>query len=538
MSKISIIPRPDKIDVKEGVFCLSALSTIQFDEEGALAGKFLQRLTGLSTSICGSIKLLIVPVLGQSPGSYKLVVNSMGIEISSSSQEGLFHGVQTLRQLFPFEAETTEIKDDVLIPFVEISDSPRFSYRGFMLDCARHFFDASVIKTVIDILAFHKINRLHWHLSDDQGWRIEIKKYPGLTEIGSRRKETQIGGSSLYKRRRKFDGKPYEGYYTQKQIKEIVVYARERFIKIIPEIDMPGHMVAALAAYPEYSCAEKTIEVRTSFGISKEVLCVGKDSSITFVKDILDEIIELFPFKHIHIGGDETPVDSWKKCSNCQRLMVQKGFKNEKDLQSYFTNEIALYLLNKGCKVICWDEVLEGSPSKDIIIQYWSPLGKRRVKQEMKKGREFIFSPFYTYYMDYSYNIIPLKKTYLADPALFTKKNDAVISGIESPLWTEWVYNVDRLYWQMLPRLSAVAESAWTKQDNKNFRDFLERLKNIEKRYANMEIPFANRSAYLQKGRFGRLKLFIAIFLSKSIPSLKEYNKYKSYLNVNEENLK
>ena len=519
---VNIIPQPNKVKSYNQSFLISPKSAICY-QGVSHAGEFLCGLLGLEHKEKGDIRLVIDDAIRHEEGYY-LKIDDAGVVIRAQTDKGLFYGVQTLRQLLPVCVEQNGIYDEVSVAQVEIEDEPRFIYRGFMFDSARHYFSVETILELIDLLALHKLNRFHWHLTDDQGFRIEIDKFPKLFDIASKRKETQYKGFIL-PWIKKFDGKPYSGIYSKEQIREVVSYAKKRHIEVIPEIDMPGHFMAALAAYPEYSCTGGPFEVRTGWGISKDVLCVGKPQSIQFAKDILSEIIELFPFKHVHIGGDETPIDRWKKCPDCQQLKAKKGFKKDSELQRYFTSEIINFLRSKGCEVYAWDEILKDGTFSEITVQNWSPTGGRRIIQSIKEGQKCIISNVSKYYLDYPFHVFPLRSTYTFDPQLkgLSKQDTKNILGVEAPLWTEAVDTVERIHWQMFPRLTAVSESAWTFNKNKDFNGFLSRLDDIEKRYDALGVAYATKASYRYDGRSRMLKI---LFSSDHVATL-EYQKYK-----------
>lgn len=419
---------------------------------------------------------------------YRLDIDSNGVVLSAATEQGIFYGMQTLKQLD--EEYSGEL------PFVGITDFPKYPYRGYMLDCSRHFFSIELIKKQIDIMALLKLNKFHWHLTDDQGWRIQIDKYPLLTEIGSKRAQTAG------------DGKKVEGFYTKNEIREIVAYCADRFIDIVPEIDMPGHFKAALAAYPQYSCRQENIKVGEGFGISPDILCGGNDAAYEFCYDILDEVAELFPYKYIHLGGDEALKLYWLQCPECQRKMAENGLKNEEELQGYFMSKMVAHLNKKGRTVINWnDGMLGGNLSGDIAVQYWkeSRLCKDVVKKESAKGREIILSPFFSFYLDYPHGMTALKKTYNY------KIDDDIASnviGMEAPLWTEHVKN-EKTVWEMTyPRLAALAEISWN--DRQNYQSFLTRLDNFYNILDRHEISYSkNPDPFFVKGKLSTLKFFI-----------------------------
>lgn len=430
---------------------------------------------------------------------YQLSILGDKIIISANENNGFFYGAQTLLQIM-MTAKKDIANSSILIPNCEIIDYPRFSYRGKHLDCARHFFSTKEVKDYIDMLAFHKINTFHWHLTDDQGWRLEIKKYPKLTEIASKRKETLVGHYTD-NFPQIFDGKPYSGYYTQDDIREIVKYAEERYINIIPEIEMPGHAVAALAAYPEFSCTGKQLETATTWGVFDDVFCT-KESTFIFLQDILDEVIELFPSPYIHIGGDECPKVRWMECPECQAVIKANNLKDEHALQPYFTNRMVNYLKSKGRQTIGWDEVLEGGEGSGAIIMSWQ--GESGGIDAARQGHDAIMVPSaYLYFNNHQGaadqeplaigGFTTLKKVYDYEPipAELTKKEAEHIMGVQACTWTEYIPTYEKLQYMDLPRLSALSEIAWTKKELKNYDDFLIRIETQLDRYNLLGYNFA-----------------------------------------------
>jgi hexosaminidase len=419
--------------------------------------------------------------LGQE--GYEMEVFNTVISITSSTEIGLFYGIQTLRQLIQSENEK------IFVEGVRIRDKPRFGWRGFMFDVGRHFHPVSTIKKCLDAMALAKMNIFHIGLTQDQGWRIEIKKYPKLTDIGSKRKDTKIGG--LFSKC--FRGEPHEGYYSQDDIRDIIQYAKNRHIEVIPEINMPGHSTAAIASYPFLSCAGKQLEVKSTFGIFKDIYCPGKESTFEFLQGVLDEIIELFPSDFIHIGGDEAPKKRWKACPHCQERIKSEGLKDEHELQVYFTNRIAKYIKSKGKRVIGWNEILRGGDlDDDTIVQWW--IGKKKkMKPYLNPNRRFVMSNFGYTYLDYNYLMHPMRKFYRYEPVPrpkeLYKKN---ILGVETPIWTEWVPNIDRLGWQVFPRFFAIAEVAWTDPKLKNYDEFKKRIPHVLRFLDKLEMPYAD----------------------------------------------
>ncbi len=396
--------------------------------------------------------------------SYSLKIRDNQVFITGDDS-GVIYGIQTLFQLIV----TNNVTD------LDIEDAPRYSWRGFMLDESRHFFGKKTVMQLLVILSNLKINKFHWHLSDDQGWRIEIKQYPKLTEIGAYRKSTQIGGLLSYITKKQ-NNTPHSGYYTQDDIREIVEFAKILNIDIIPEIDIPGHTTALIASYNELSCDNTdNIEVATHFGIKKNILCVGNPNTYRILENIFDEIIDLFPSGYIHIGGDEVKFDNWKNCDKCQQLKKKLMFEDERELYSHFIGKMISYLQSKNVKVIGWNDIIpdhniENFAKSGIMIQQW--MGKKnKLKEFIRNNGKVIMSDFFHTYLDYNYYMTSLKKVYNYNP-------NGNIMGIEAPLWTEWVHDTKRLYWQIFPRLIAIAEITW--YGNDKYKDFKNRLNNYE----------------------------------------------------------
>ncbi len=506
--KIFIIPQPVDVRIKPGMFILSQSTTIKFHSSLKQVGMYLANLLSISTGSDSEIKInnsnddknnaIILQIdsnlkeVGQE--GYILNVSNDHILISALKPAGVFYGIQSLRQLLPIEIETqSSMKSsyEYSIQNMRIEDYPRFSWRGFMLDESRHFLGKVVVKRVIDLMALHKLNVFHWHLTDDQGWRIEIKKYPNLVSIGSKRNKTQVGGIKSFILK-KFDTSPHFGHYSQQELKEIISYANERFITIIPEIDMPGHSMAALASYSELSCTKGPFNVQTTFGIKKDVFCPGKEQVFLFLQDILDEVINIFPSKIIHTGGDEVPKDRWRECPDCQVRMKDENCSEEAELQNYFTNRIAEYLATHGKILMGWNDILANNLNKDAITQHWLH-GKNKVLDHLRRGRKLVMSDFFHTYLDYDYNLTPLRKTYNFEPipqGLQFEFHKNVL-GVEAPLWTEWVTSVKRFDWQVFPRLSAIAEIGWTSINNRDYKVFKHRLFHFLKRLRYLGIQHA-----------------------------------------------
>ena len=475
--------------LKSGVaVCYPAGNEMMKRNAEFLAG-YIKEQTGIELSVKegAGAKGDIVLALGlahENPEAYLLKVTGDQVAISAPSEAGVFYGIQTLRKSVAVSQGT-----DVELPAVEIADEPRFSYRGMMLDVGRHFFSMDEIKTYIDMLALHNVNRFHWHLSEDQGWRIEIKKYPKLTEIGSKRKETVIGHNSG-----KYDGKPYGGFYTQEQAKEIVKYAAERYITVVPEIDLPGHMQAALSAYPEFGCTGGPYEVWTQWGVSDNVLCAGNDKAIQFVRDVLAEIVEIFPSEYIHVGGDECPKTQWAKCPKCQARIKALGLKSDKKhskeerLQSYVIHAAEEFLNSKGRQMIGWDETLEGGLAPNATVMSWR--GEAGGIEAARQNHDVVMTPNTYVYFDYYQAIdkdaeplaiggyLPMDRVYSYNPMpkALTPEEQKHIIGVQANVWTEYMPTFSQVQYMVLPRIAALCETQWSAQSKKNYEDFLQRV--------------------------------------------------------------
>ncbi|WP_304858232.1 glycoside hydrolase family 20 protein [uncultured Bacteroides sp.] len=444
-------------------------------------GKMYQIETG--TEGKGNILLQVVSDV-EKPEAYQLKVNAEGVVISGASEAGVFYGIQTLRKSIPVLENSTPV-----LSYVEISDAPRFDYRGAHFDVSRHFFTVEEVKSFIDMMALHNMNRLHWHITDDQGWRIEIKKYPLLTEIGSQRKETVIGHNSG-----EYDGKPYGGFYTQEEAREIVAYAAERYITVVPEIDLPGHMQAALAAYPQLGCTGGPYDVWTIWGVSDNVLCAGNDSVLTFIDDVLAEIIDIFPSEYIHIGGDECPKVKWKSCSKCQARIKALGIKSddkhskEEYLQSFIINHGEKFLNAHGRQMIGWDETLEGGLAPNATVMSWR--GEGGGIEAAKQHHDVIMTPNTYLYFDYYQTkdtenepmaiggYLPLERVYSYEPMprSLTQEEQKYIVGVQANHWTEYIPTFSQLQYMALPRWAALCEIQWSQADKKDYQNFLTRL--------------------------------------------------------------
>jgi hexosaminidase len=466
---------------------------------------FLQESKGISLKIVSSkketgiIKLGLDTSIGNAEG-YRIKIEKYKISITGKTEAGVFYGIQTLCK--SIASDTT--KNGIQLPPVEINDAPRFAYRGMHLDVARHFFSVDFVKRYIDILALHHVNTFHWHLTEDQGWRIEIKKYPELTKIGSQRAQTVVGryNSGIY------DSIPYGGFYTQKQIKEIVKYAADRYITTIPEIDMPGHMLAALTTFPHLGCTGGPYKVAETWGIFDDVLCPGKESTFTFVENVLSEVINLFPTKYIHIGGDECLKNKWTTCPKCQERIISEGLNTdslhspEYKLQSYFITRVEKFLNSKGRQIIGWDEILEGGLAPNATVMSWR--GIVGGIQAAKSGHKVIMSPNSHLYFDHyqfqsptePYAICcfsPVEKVYNYEPipAELNETEAKYVIGTQANLWTEYIASEKHAEYMLLPRLAALSEVQWTAPAQKNYSDFLIRLPFLADIYQKRGYNFA-----------------------------------------------
>ncbi len=407
-------------------------------------------------------------VLQADRSSYRLNVTAKGIIINAEFDQGAFYGVQTLRQLLPLSAEQRQLKLPYALRNMNISDGARFPHRGLLLDCCRHFMSVDFVKKYIDALAYYKMNVLHWHLTEDQGWRIQIDKYPLLTEVGAWRTEK--------------DGSRYGGFYTKEQIHEVVAYAAARHITVIPEIELPGHSTAAIAAYPALSCTHEKIEVENDWGVFKDIYCAGDDYTFEFLENVLTEVCELFPSPFIHIGGDEAPKFRWEHCEKCQKRMKQEKLKNEAELQTYFIERVAAFLSKKGKRIIGWDEILEGGIPADAMIQSWR--GMEGGEHAAKASHDVVMSPTSHCYFDYGLSATDLEEVYSFDPipSSLSMTEAKFIRGGECNMWTEHAPQ-ELVDGKVFPRMLALAEVLWTYPEQRNYAAFYKR---VEDHYARL----------------------------------------------------
>jgi len=508
--KINVIPYPQSVTMDNGTF-KSAGANFNCDQAiGVESQRVIKELADKITLLSGRTCSFATPVgltpsvargkmkgfiflknASYGPEEYSIDISKKKCIVQANGYNGFLYAVMTLKQLMPVAifGDDLDPNQAFLMPCVSIKDSPRFAYRGFMLDCARHFFSVEEVKKCLDVMALYKINHLHWHLTDDQGWRVEIKKYPRLTEVGAYRNGTMIG-----KDWKSNDGKRYGGYYTQAQLRDVVAYAQRLGITIIPEIDLPGHMVAALAAYPNLGCTGGPYEVSTKWGIMDQVLCPGKEDMFTFLEGVFTELMDIFPSEYIHIGGDECPKTQWEKCPACQAKIQELGLKATKDhtaeqyLQNYVTARMQKFLNDHGRKIIGWDEILEGDLAEGATVMSWR--GVKGGIEASKRGFDVVMSPNSYLYFDYyqSQNLekeplaiggdLPIEKVYGYEPFEgMDASQQKHILGVQANLWTEYIATPSYLEYMMLPRMLALSEIQWCQPENKNFDRFMTSFK-------------------------------------------------------------
>lgn len=506
----AIIPKPSRMEMQDGNFNITPSTQIVLKGPGLekaamFLNDYLQKFYGFKLAVTkaavskNSISLGLEKMESAIAGAYHLQVNRTGVQIKGDGAIGTFYGVQSLVQLLPVEK-----KKELTVPALEIEDQPRFAYRGMHLDVGRHFYPIDFIKKFIDYIALHKMNTFHWHLTEDQGWRIEIKKYPKLTQVGAFRNGTIIGhhpGTGN-------DQTKYGGYYTQEQVKEIVKYASDRFITVIPEIEMPGHASAAIAAYPELSCFPDEAtkhpakvswygdstgkQVQQAWGIYPDVFA-PTEYTFKFLENVLDEVIALFPSTYIHIGGDECPKENWKRSAFCQQLIKEKGLKDEHDLQSYFIQRIEKYLNSKGRQIIGWDEILEGGLAPNATVMSWR--GEKGGIEAAKQKHNVIMTPNSYVYFDYAQNkqedslviggYLTVQKVYNYEPvpAALAAEDTKYILGAQANVWSEYMKTPAKVEYMVFPRMSALSEVLWSRKESRNWSDFEKRMEKQTKRY-------------------------------------------------------
>jgi hexosaminidase len=513
---INIVPVPMQVTEGKGVFTIQKGTLIMVDETNGtsdIAGLLVEKIR-LSSGLNLETKAynaafpknnsIVFTTLGADVAlgkeGYTIDITETNVFVRSVSANGFFYGLQTLFQLMPADIEKQQSGlKSFTMPVVSIKDMPRFGYRGLQLDVGRHMFPVEFIKKYIDIMAMYKMNTFHWHLTEDQGWRIEIKKYPLLTQIGSTRKGTQIGKTD------ESDTIPYSGFYTQAQAREIVAYAASKYITVIPEIEMPGHSVAALTAYPTLSCTGGPFEVRTRWGVADDILCAGNDSVFTFMQDVLTEIMDIFPSAYIHIGGDEAPKVRWETCPKCQARIKAEGLKDEAELQSYFIKRIEKFLVSKNRRLIGWDEILEGGLAPEATVMAWR--GIQAAIDAATQGHDAIMTPVDYCYFDYyqgdpatepeaNGEKLTLKTVYSYNPVppVLTPEQAGHIIGVQGNVWTEYVKTPEAVEYKAFPRAIALAEVAWSQQDRRSWDDFINRMDNQFPRLDLMGVKYSKGS--------------------------------------------
>ena len=504
---LDVIPQPQEIVLARDTtpFIIDRSTTIVYPATNEkmhrtadFLATFIKEMTGTEVRVSdkekssNAIILAVDSTMGH-PEGYKLQITPEKVLLTGGSEAGVFYGIQTIHKALPILKDG---KVAAALPAGTVTDFPRFRYRGFMIDVGRHFFPGSYLKQMIDLMALHNINYFHWHLTEDQGWRIEIKKYPKLTEIGSKRDSTIIDWET-----KKFDGKPHSGFYTQDEAREIVRYAADRFITVVPEIDLPGHTTAALASYTELGCTGGPYKVLCSFGVFPDVLCAGNDQTLQFTKDVLDEIMDIFPSEYIHIGGDECPKSRWEKCPKCQAKIKELGIKalpkhsKENQLQTYFMSELEKEINAHGRRMLGWDEVLEGGLTPNSTIMSWR--GIQGGIEAARQHHDVIMTPIQRLYfsnprinkmtgfewMNRVYNFEPV-------PAELTDAEKKFVIGTQGCIWTEWTADSTKMEWQILPRMAALSEIQWTLPEHKNFERFMERLPEMLKIYSSLDYGY------------------------------------------------
>lgn len=504
---LDVIPQPQEIVLARDTtpFIIDRSTTVVYPATNEkmhrtadFLATFIKEMTGTEVRVSdkekssNAIILAVDSTMGH-PEGYKLQITPEKVLLTGGSEAGVFYGIQTIHKALPILKDG---KVAAALPAGTVTDFPRFRYRGFMIDVGRHFFPVSYLKQMIDLMALHNINYFHWHLTEDQGWRIEIKKYPKLTEIGSKRDSTIIDWET-----KKFDGKPHSGFYTQDEAREIVRYAADRFITVVPEIDLPGHTTAALASYPELGCTGGPYKVLCSFGVFPDVLCAGNDQTLQFTKDVLYEIMDIFPSEYIHIGGDECPKSRWEKCPKCQAKIKELGIKalpkhsKENQLQTYFMSELEKEINAHGRRMLGWDEVLEGGLTPNSTIMSWR--GIQGGIEAARQHHDVIMTPIQRLYfsnlrinkmtgfewMNRVYNFEPV-------PAELTDAEKKFVIGTQGCIWTEWTADSTKMEWQILPRMAALSEIQWTLPEHKNFERFMERLPEMLKIYSSLDYGY------------------------------------------------
>lgn len=500
----SIIPAPQSLQVNAGHFTINEETTLSNNDDFTASynflNNFLEHASGRTWktkySETNSIILEYDDSISSKEG-YSIESNEHNITIKASTDAGAFYAVQSLIQLMPVDLNNTT---EIHIPAITIKDEPRFKYRGMHLDVSRHMFDVEFIKKYINAMAMLKMNNFHWHLTDDQGWRIEIKKYPRLQEVAAYRDSTLLGHYNDTPHQ--YDGKKYGGFYTQEEVLEVIAFAKARHINVIPEIEMPGHAQAAIAAYPELGCTGENVQVAMKWGVFEDIYCPSEET-FTFLENVLDEVMELFPSKYIHIGGDEAPKTQWKTSPVAQQVIKENGLKDEYELQSYFIQRMEKYINSKGRQIIGWDEILEGGLAPNATVMSWR--GVEGAIEAAKAGHDVIMTPTSHCYFDYYQNenddeplaiggFLPLEKVYNFNPIPeeLTAEEAQLVLGVQGNIWTEYMTTSEQVEYMAFPRMLAMSEVAWSADENKNYDSFINRVEYFHKRLDAMDINYAN----------------------------------------------
>ncbi|WP_298897006.1 family 20 glycosylhydrolase [uncultured Psychroserpens sp.] len=499
-----IIPAPNHQIITDGFFMLTRTTGLSYDSKFEVSGTFLKSFIENNSNITltnsDDILFIYDASIDNSEG-YKLDVGTKSITIKAKTDQGAFYAVQSLRQLLPIGFEN-KTHADIRVPIkcISIEDAPQFKYRGMHLDVGRHMFSVDFIKKYIDALAMLKMNTFHWHLTEDQGWRIEIKKYPKLQEVAAFRNETLIGHYS--DQPHQFDGKRYGGFYTQEEVKDIVTYAQSRHVTVIPEIELPGHAQAAISAYPDLGCTGEQVDVATKWGVFEHIYC-SKDETFNFLEDVLDEVVALFPSEYIHIGGDEAPKTKWKTCQQCQNRIKSEGLKDEHELQNYFITRIETYLNAKGKQIIGWDEILEGGLAPNATVMSWR--GTKGAVEAAKQKHNVVMTPTSHCYFDYYQStntdeptaiggFLPLEKVYNFNPIPeeLDQEESKYILGAQGNIWTEYMPTQEHVEYMAFPRMLAMSEVVWSKDNNKDYTNFTQRVEHFNERLDALNINYAN----------------------------------------------
>ncbi|MEN7547429.1 glycoside hydrolase family 20 protein [Rapidithrix thailandica] len=537
--EVNIVPKPLKLELGKKSFQISSKTSFYVEDDAQV--EIVRHLTGLFKTVAGwepEVKVgekatknavVLSTKEGMGEEAYELTVTPELITMQASAPAGFFYGIQTLRQLLPVQIEGTSLAENTkwLVPEIHISDAPRFVWRGFMLDVSRHFFTKEEVKKVIDYMAMHKMNTFHWHLIDDQGWRIEIKKYPKLTEVGAWRVDHEDKQWSARPRQQPGEKATYGGFYTQEDIKEVIAYAKSRYINVVPEIEMPAHVSSGVAAYPEFSCKGEPVTV-PSGGLwpITDIYCAGNDATFTFLEDVLTEVMALFPSPYIHIGGDEATKTEWARCAKCQKRIQTEGLNNVEELQSYFVKRIETFLNENNRTLIGWDEILEGGLAPKATVMSWR--GFKGGVEAAEHGHDVVMSPTSHCYFDYyqgpqdqeppAFNAyLPLSKVYQFDPVHESMNEEQAkrVLGGQANLWTEHVPNFEHLQYMAFPRLAAMGEALWTPKAQLNWDDFIGRMETQLQRYDAKGINYAKSIYTVTPGiTFDPEKKSVAVALS------------------------